>query len=497
MKRSAGILLPVFSLPSPGGIGCFSKEAYEFVDFLKAAGVRCWQVLPMGPTGYGDSPYQSFSTFAGNPYFIDPETLVAEGLLTNKEASSGASFSASGRIDYALLYRERYQLLRLAFGRTEHWREKERKRFGAGNGEWLPDYALFMALKDAHGGQSFFTWEEGLKKRDKTALEEAKRQYAEEIAFYEFLQFEFEREFMALKSYAGEKGIRIIGDLPIYVALDSADVWASPELFALDQNGDPKAVAGCPPDYFAPTGQLWGNPLYDWKAHEKQGYSWWIRRIRHVFHIFDMVRIDHFRGFEAYYSIPFGEPTAEHGVWEKGPGIRLFKAVKKELGKLDIIAEDLGFLTKDVRKLLKKSGYPGMKVLQFAFGEEDSEYLTYHHPENSVAYTGTHDNPTTLAWAEELPKKERRRLCAYLGLPPEASSKELLRGLVRETLVSPAALAVIPLQDLLELGKEARINVPSTLGGNWEWRLSGGELTEELAKKLKKQLKLFGRFHKK
>ncbi len=501
MKRSAGILLPVFSLPGKNRIGCFSREAYEFVDFLKEAGQRYWQVLPLGPTGYGDSPYQSFSTFAGNPYFIDPETLCKEGLLTRKElqeSETGETASAPGKdIDYDALYRIRFRTLRLAFSRAGNYRKKDRERFAEKNRDWLPDYSLFMALKDAHGGKSFFQWEKPLVRRNPEALKEAREKYASDCAFYEFLQYEFRREWRALKKYANEKGIGIIGDLPIYTACDSADFWGRQELFRTDPEGFPVAVAGCPPDAFAETGQLWGNPLYDWEVHRKEGFAWWIRRIGYQLELFDLLRIDHFRGFESFYVIPYGEATAVNGHWEKGPGMTLFRAVEKKLGKLPLIAEDLGFLTPQVRKLLKDSGFPGMKVLQFAFSGPDSGYLIHMHPKNSIVYTGTHDNPPTCAWAEELSGGERMFFLEYFGLSGDVSPGEICRLLVREALASPAKCAIIPIQDYLALGKESRINTPSTLGDNWLWRLPEEELTSALARRLKRQARVFGRFHKK
>ncbi|MBQ9438547.1 MAG: 4-alpha-glucanotransferase [Lachnospiraceae bacterium] len=491
MKRACGILLPVFSLPGNNGIGCFSKDAYQFVDFLKEAGQSWWQVLPLGPTSYGDSPYQSFSTFAGNPYFIDLEDLAKEGLL--KEEELAAASAPGGTIDYAALYRSRFKVLKKAWARASDYRQKAREKFCKENEEWLPDYALFMALKDAHEGKAWMEWEEPIKRREKDALKAARKKYAKEISFYEFLQFEFHRQWKKLRKYANGKGIRIIGDLPIYVAHDSSDVWAYPKLFQMTDGEEPKSVAGCPPDAFSDTGQLWGNPLYDWDFHEKEGYHWWIRRMAHAFWLFDMVRIDHFRGFEAYYAIPYGAKTAEKGTWEKGPGMKLFKALRKELGEKPVIAEDLGFLTKDVRKLLKQSGYPGMKVLQFAFGGPGSEYLNHRHPENCIVYTGTHDNPTTLSWAAELGEREKKFLLNYLDLPKDASPEKICRRLVKEALSSPGFLAIVPLQDYLELGADARINIPSTLGGNWCWRLEGSSLTPSLAKKIKKLAKIYAR----
>ena len=496
LTRTAGILMPVFSLPGRGRIGCFSKEAEEFVDFLGQAGFGLWQVLPLGPTSYGDSPYQSFSTFAGNPYFIDLQEFVREGLLTEKKAEEDYAAEEGTDIDYGALYEIRFKTLKQAFLRADKFLLEDRQRFAEENKAWLPDYCLFMALKDAHGGAPFFSWEEELKLREKNALEQAREKLALDIAFHEFLQYMFYRQWFALKKRANDSGIRIIGDLPIYVAYDSADVWARPELFSLNEELEPLFVAGCPPDAFSEDGQLWGNPLYDWKKHKDEGYAWWIARIRHSLELFDLLRIDHFRGFAGYYAIPAGEETAKNGSWEKGPGRALFSAAEKELGSLPLIAEDLGHLTPDVIKLLNALGYPGMKVLQFAFSGPDNPYLPHNHIANSIVYTGTHDNPTTLSWAGTLPGKERKFLLSYLGMEKKTSPKKIVKRLIREVMASPAKYAVLPLQDCLLLGEQARINTPSTLGSNWMWRLKKGALSEKLVKKLRKQNRLYDRLNK-
>lgn len=402
MKRACGMLLPVASLPSEYGIGAFSKEAYDFVDQLAAAGQRYWQILPLGPTGYGDSPYQSFSAFAGNPYFIDLEVLIARGLLMKAECDAADLGSDAQDIDYEKQYFNRFPLLKKAF---ERWKKQQKKK---GRGEKklreLFEYALtadtreycfYMAVKNHFEGKSFLLWDEDIRTRKPEAVKKYQELCQDEILFYEFLQYEFQEQWAQLKCYANEQGVKIIGDIPIYVAMDSADSWAHPELFQFSVDGQPEAVAGCPPDAFSETGQLWGNPLYRWDYHKKTGYAWWLARMEYSFRLYDVVRVDHFRGFDEYYSIPAKDKTAEFGHWEKGPGYALFKAMKKHFGKLPIIAEDLGFLTPSVLELVKKTGFPGMKVLEFAFDASgESTYLPHRYPKNCVVYTGTHDNMT-------------------------------------------------------------------------------------------------------
>jgi len=492
--RKSGVLLPVSSLPSPYGIGGFSKEAYAFVDFLEAAGQKLWQILPLGPTGYGDSPYQSFSTFAGNPYYIDLDRLVEAGFLTEKECHSGESGENEQYVDYEKLYASRFPLLKKAF----------LKAFAAGvpesleyldfvekNTDWLDDYALYMAVKNAFGGVSWIEWDEDIRLRKPESMEKYRRKLAQEIAYYKYLQYLFALQWMELKHYANEKNIEIIGDIPIYVAFDSADTWAHPELFQLAGDRYPTAVAGCPPDDFSRTGQLWGNPLYNWEYHKETGYQWWLVRMTYCFVWYDIVRIDHFRGFDAYWSVPYGNPTAERGSWEKGPGYDLFKVMKAGLGNKKLIAEDLGFLTPSVLKLVKKTGYPGMKILQFAFdAREENDYLPHNYQPNCIVYTGTHDNDTTRGWFDSLSAKDQRFARKYLNIK---KSTGIHWELIRAALASVADTAVIPMQDYLGLGPEARINTPSTLGGNWEWRLVKGALTEELAEKIKDMTKLYGR----
>ena len=493
MKRASGILMPVASLPSGYGIGCFSKEAYAFVDFLAEAGQSYWQVLPMGPTGYGDSPYQSFSTFAGNPYFVDLEELIQNGWLKKSEAGRTDWGEDPEKTDYAKIYKNRFRLLKKAYQRSGIAKEPEYQAFVKENAFWLEDYALFMALKDANKGKSYLEWEEGLRLHKKTALKKclSDPKLVQTVECYCFIQFMFLRQWNTLKKYANERGISIIGDIPIYVASDSADTWAHPELFQLDTKGYPVAVAGCPPDYFAVTGQLWGNPLYRWEYHKESGYAWWMQRLEYCFRLYDIVRIDHFRGFDEYYSIPYGNPTAEFGKWLKGPGYDLFAVMKKRLGKKEIIAEDLGFLTPGVKRLVKKTGYPGMKVLEFAFdSNEDNDYLPHNYDKNCVVYTGTHDNDTTKGWFEQLNRKDQVCAKEYLGIK---SGKQIVWALIRLAMASVADTVIIPMQDYLELGAEARINIPSTLGNNWNWRMKAGVCTPALAARIRKMTVLFGR----
>jgi len=493
MERASGILLPVSSLPSEYGIGCFSKEAYEFVDCLVEAGQKYWQILPLGPTGYGDSPYQSFSTFAGNPYFIDPCTLVEEGLLTTEECERFDFVSHINYVEYDKIYNGRFALLRMAYARFLKKVPQEFYEFCEEQKYWLEDYCLFMAIKTSINSSGWMDWQDGLRVREHDTITKCKEQLKDEINFFRFQQYKFFEQWLKLKSYANEQGIRIIGDVPIYVAKDSADAWCGPELFQFDEEGKPKGVAGCPPDAFSATGQLWGDPLYDWDYHEKTEYEWWVNRIRHCFRLYDVVRIDHFRAFDAYYSIPATDETAEHGHWEDGPGMKLLRRLKDVLGELDIIAEDLGFLTPSVYELLAASGYPGMKVLQFAFDEsEDSEYLPHKYTENCVVYTGTHDNETSEGWYAAIDEREKAFVNDYLGYDPQDRERFSMR-FARVAMASNAKLCVIPLQDYLGLGNEARINHPSTVGANWKWRMSKGVFTGELAKEIKRLTGLYGR----
>lgn len=492
MRRS-GVLMPISSLPGAYGIGTFSKEAYDFVDFLKASGQKLWQILPLGPTGYGDSPYQAFSTFAGNPYFIDLEKLIEEGLLTKEECDELDWGGNAEYVDYSNLYASKFKVLRLAFSRINLIEDSKFWEFITRNLDWVPNYALYMAVKNANGGACWTEWPEDIRLRKESAIEEYKETYKDEILFYEFLQYLFAKQWNALKKYANENGIKIVGDVPIYVSFDSADLWANPELFQLDEKNVPLAVAGVPPDAFSKTGQLWGNPLYRWDYHKKTGYAWWIKRMKHCYKLYDVVRVDHFRGFEAYYSVPAQDKTAERGVWKKGPGLDLFKAIEAELGKKEIIAEDLGFLTPEVLKMLEESGYPGMKVLQFAFYENsDSAYLAQNHVKNSVVYTGTHDNQTTLGWYQTLTKKDRDFLEEYTGI---TSWKNVCSVMIRFAMMSVCDTCVVPMQDYLELNDSARINEPGSLGNNWKWRMKKDvtEQYKELSKRIYKLTKMYGR----
>lgn len=489
--RKSGILLPVSSLPSAYGIGSFSKEAYQFIDFLKAAGQKLWQILPLGPTGYGDSPYQSFSTFAGNPYYIDLEKLIEEGLLTREEAAACDFGSHPEYVDYEKLYFSRFELLHKAFERFRVMPRPAYSEFMRNNADWLDDYAFYMAVKNHFDGKSWLEWDEDIKLRTESALSAYKADLKDEIEFYKFQQYEFHKQWMDLKSYANDRGIEIVGDIPIYVALDSADTWAGRELFQLDEEGIPTAVAGCPPDAFSATGQLWGNPLYRWDYHKTTGYSWWMKRLRHCFSLYDIVRIDHFRGFDEYYAIPYGDKTAEFGQWEKGPGCDLFDMMKRVIGEKSVIAEDLGFLTDTVIEMVHKTGFPGMKILQFAFNpSEESDYLPHNYKTNCVVYTGTHDNDTTRSWYDTLDAASRDFARRYLNL---FNDNQATTEFVRAALASVADTAIIPMQDYLELGTEARINTPSTLGDNWKWRMKKDACTSELAEKIRKLSKLYGR----
>ncbi len=490
--RKSGILMPVSAIPSKYGIGGFSKQAYEFVEACKKAGQSYWQILPLGPTGYGDSPYQSFSTFAGNPYYIDLEALIEEGLLTAKECGEADYGDREDRVDYEKIYRTRFAILRKAFERSNIARNQDFSEFCADNAFWLEDYALYMAVKNSFGGKSWSEWDDDIRTREEDALKYYRQKYAKEIQFYQFQQYEFAKQWKALKEYANKSGIEIIGDIPIYVAFDSADTWANPELFQLDADCVPIAVAGCPPDAFAVTGQLWGNPLYDWDYHAQTDYEWWMKRIEYCFTLYDVVRIDHFRGFDEYYSIPYGDLTAEFGHWEKGPGYDIFRTMKERLGERRVIAEDLGFLTDSVVELVQKTGYPGMKIVQFAFDSRsgDSDYLPHHYTKNSVVYTGTHDNDTTLGWYDTLSRRDRLFANAYLDIH---SRKKVPWSFIRAAFASVSDTCIIPMQDYLELGGEARFNFPSTLGGNWEWRMRDGEFTDALAKRIYRMTKLYAR----
>ncbi len=491
--RASGILLPIASLPSQYGIGDLSKGAYDFIDMLFAAGQKYWQILPVGPTGYGDSPYQSFSTFAGNPYFIAPDKLAEDGLLTEDELKVFDFGNDTGSIDYGKLYKSRFTMLKKAFLRTDPEKDTSFWQFIQRNASWLEEYALYMAVKDKYLGKSWSEWPENIKFREPKALAEYREELCENVMFYRFIQYQFSKQWSMLKTYAEEKNIKIIGDLPIYVAFDSADTWANRELFLLDEKMEPKAVAGCPPDAFSKDGQLWGNPLYHWEEHKRSGYRWWMERIKHCFALYDVVRIDHFKGFDEFYSIPPKDRTAAHGHWEKGPGIDFFREVEKQLGKVDIIAEDLGYITDSVRALLQQSGYPGMKILEFAFdSREDSDYLPHNYNKNCIVYTGTHDNDTIPGWFESLDEEDRTMALAYMGLN-KSQIKDINWAFIRLAQQSVAKTCIIPMQDYLGLGSESRINIPSTLGNNWKWRLKKGDFNTALAEKIRSITKIYGR----
>ncbi len=488
--RESGILMHITSLPGPYGVGTMGKYAREFVDFLKEAGQSCWQILPLTPTGYGDSPYQSCSTFAGNYYLIDLETLIAEGLLKKSEVSKIKWCDREDKADFGLLYNNRLKVLRLAYGRFRGGKEFE--KFCADQAAWLPDYALFMALKGRNGGKPWYQWEDDLKFRDVDAMDEIREELKDELRFYSFVQFKFFEQWTALRSYANDSGIKIIGDVPIYVPLDSVEVWSNPELFQLDEELDPIDVAGCPPDCFSEDGQLWGNPLYAWEKHEKTGFAWWVSRMAAAAKLYDIVRLDHFRGFEAYWAVPYGDKTARNGKWVKAPGMAFVRALKKNLPELKIIAEDLGFLTQEVLDLLKESGYPGMKVLQFGFdAKAPSEYVPYNHIPNSVVYTSTHDSHTCLQWLQETDEETLDYATAYMGLNEEEG---LTWGVIRTAMASVSNLAMAQFQDYLELGEEGRMNCPGILSDcNWTWRAKCGTMTSALAKRIHRLTVIYGR----
>lgn len=489
--RTGGILMHISSLPSEYGIGTMGKEARRFVDFLVKAGQTYWQILPLCPTSYGDSPYQSFSSFAGNPYFIDLEFLCKDGLLTEQECKSYFWGNKKTEVDYGILYKNRYDLLKRAYERFVRKRHKDYEIFCKEEEEWLDNYALFMALKDANGGISWLRWKDDLRFRKKETMNKARESYAKEIDFYKMLQYLFFKQWRSLKEYANKKGIQIIGDVPIYVAADSADVWANPEQFYLDKNLMPIEVAGCPPDAFTEDGQLWGNPLFRWDVMKKDDYSWWTKRIAAMSRLYDVVRIDHFRGFDSYYAIPAQDKTARNGIWRKGPGIELFRIMEAKLGRLHIIVEDLGFLTPSVIKMVEDSGFPGMKLLQFAFDpREESDYLPHNYQKHSVVYTGTHDNDTILGWMKTAPRESVNFAKKYLNLTKEEGYHW---GMMRGAWASISDLAVVPMQDILGLDSRARMNIPSTLGTNWKWRADKKMMTTALAGKVRRYMKMYGR----
>ncbi|MEA4911023.1 MAG: 4-alpha-glucanotransferase [Oscillospiraceae bacterium] len=491
-QRAGGILLPVFSLPSAHGIGSFGRAAYDFVDFLAAAGQRWWQVLPLGCTGCGDSPYQSVSAFAGSPLYIDLDLLAADGLLTAAEIAAADEDADAARVDYERLTDARGPLLRLAFARGRARDAAAVAAFAAENADWLPDFALYMALKEENGRRAWNAWpEDDLRLHESAAVARRAGALDSELDFYIYLQFLFFKQWSELKSYANRRGVRILGDLPIYVAMDSADVWARRSDFCLDAQGGPLEVAGVPPDYFSADGQLWGNPLYDWERQRRDGYAWWLRRLRFAGAMFDAVRIDHFRGFDSYWAVPASAATAREGRWREGPGLPFIEALRRELPDARLVAEDLGTLTDSVRALLRAAGYPGMKVLEFAFDPDgSSSYLPRALPENCLCYTGTHDNAPLAAWCSALDAAAEDFARRYLGI---GEKEDLCAAVLQAGLASDAGLFIAQLQDWLGLGRQARINTPGTVGGNWVWRLSAGALSGALAERIARQTRAAGR----
>ncbi len=487
--RESGILMHITSLPGPYGIGTMGKNAYHFVDFLHKAGQSYWQILPLSPTGFGDSPYQAFSSCAGNHYLIDLDTLVKEGLLKKEEIQDICWGEDPCRVSFGYLYENRVKVLKLAFRRFTP--NEDYRAFLEASESWLPDYALFMALKDCLGG-SWLDWPEELRLHEAAALEEKRQELWEEVELQYFLQYQFDKQWKALRAYANSKGIRIIGDVPIYVPLDSADVWAAPELFQLDESRHPTVVAGCPPDAFTEDGQLWGNPIYDWQKMKEDGYRWWIRRLEAAAKLYDVIRIDHFRGFESYWAVPYGDKTARYGKWVKGPDHDFIKMMQREFPDLDFIAEDLGFMTPEVRQLQVDSGYPGMKVIEFAFdSREESDYLPHLYPVDSVCYTGTHDNVTLKQWFDEASPEDVAYAKVYLGLN---KAEGYHWGMIRGGMGSVSKLFVAQMQDYLNLGKEARMNFPGTVSmDNWTWRAKKGFDSDRLAQKIYTVTKRYGR----
>lgn len=505
LSRGSGILLHPTSLPGTWGIGDLGSTAYQFVDFLKSTGQSWWQILPLGPTGYGNSPYMSFSAFAGNPLLISPEKLVEDGFLSKTDVQNSLSFSDE-HVDYPRVIECKHSIFRRSYEQFKanppgelqqaflHFREKE--------ASWLEDFSLFMTLKETHGGKAWTDWEPSLTGRDSQALQECSRRHRDTMEYHRFLQYLFFHQWSALKRYSHAQGVRIIGDLPIYIAHDSSDVWAHPDLFYLDDQGRPLVVAGVPPDYFSATGQRWGNPIYRWETRARSGYQWWIDRFRANLALVDVIRLDHFRGFEAYWEVPASEPHAINGRWVKGPGSELFAALKAALGELPVIAEDLGVITPEVETLRETCGFPGMRILQMAFGHDPKahHYRPHNYTQNSIVYTATHDHNTTVGWYSAEPGQEttqskteiveeRAEVLRYLG----TDGHEIHWDMIRLAMSSVAQLAIIPLQDVLGLRSACRMNRPGTLKGNWEWRFHSKQLTEEEKIRLRNLTDLFDR----
>ena len=477
-KRSSGVLMHITSLPGKFGIGTFGKSAYDFVDFLEETNQTYWQILPLTTTSYGDSPYQSFSAVAGNLNLIDFSLLKEDGLLEESDYVKVNFGENPEKVDYALLFEARRPILEKAVANTSKNSEvlAEIEKFEAENSSWLADYAEYMAIKESFGYKSFIHWDEDIKKGEETAREKYRTELQDSIRYYTVTQYFFFKQWLALKEYANEKGIKIIGDMPIYVSADSVEMWTMPELFKVDENNEPLYVAGCPADDFSPTGQLWGNPIYDWEKHKEQGFSWWIYRVQESFKIYDVLRIDHFKGFSDFWQIDKDAENAVNGTWEAGPGIELFQKIKEQLGDLPIVAENLGFIDAKAEKLLDDSGYPGMKILQFAFPGEDNLDRPHHYTQNSVAYTGTHDNDVVNGWYEKLSESERKLVSEYLN---RRDDETITEAMIRGIYSSVSDYAIVTMQDLLDKDATSRINVPSTVGGNWEWRMVAEDLTEE------------------
>lgn len=494
-ERSSGILFHPTSLPGKYGIGTLGKEAYAFIDFLKKSRQKLWQIFPLGPTGYGDSPYQSFSSFAGNPYLIDFDLLIEAHLLSEEDLRDVFFGDNEEYIDYGAIYNQKYPLLRKAYenfkSSDNHEMRENLEHFKRENASWLNDYSLYISLKNHFNGLPWNEWAHDIKNREHGAMEHYKNELADDIEYHNFIQFLFFKQWGDVKRYANENGIKIIGDIPIFVAADSSDAWANPEIFLFDEERKPVKVAGVPPDYFSATGQLWGNPLYNWQKLKETNYSWWVERVRANLSTCDIIRIDHFRGFEAYWAVPYGDDTAINGQWEPGPGIDLFNAIKSQLGELPIIAEDLGLMTQGVIDLREATGFPGMKILGFAFDSgEENDYLPHTYTKNCVVYTGTHDNDTLIGWFQKAKEEDRQFARDYLN---SRSDDEIHWDAIRGAWSSVASIAISPVQDFLGLGSEARINTPGVAAGNWQWRLKHGVLTDELADRIAKLTKVYSR----
>ena len=494
-ERSSGILFHPTSLPGKYGIGTLGKEAYAFIDFLKKSRQKLWQIFPLGPTGYGDSPYQSFSSFAGNPYLIDFDLLIEAHLLSEEDLRDVFFGDNEEYIDYGAIYNQKYPLLRRAYenfkSSDNHEMRENLEHFKRENASWLNDYSLYISLKNHFNGLPWNEWAHDIKNREHGAMEHYRNELADDIEYHNFIQFLFFKQWGDVKRYANENGIKIIGDIPIFVAADSSDAWANPEIFLFDEERKPVKVAGVPPDYFSATGQLWGNPLYNWQKLKETNYSWWVERVRANLSTCDIIRIDHFRGFEAYWAVPYGDDTAINGQWEPGPGIDLFNAIKSQLGELPIIAEDLGLMTQGVIDLREATGFPGMKILGFAFDSgEENDYLPHTYTKNCVVYTGTHDNDTLIGWFQKAKEEDRQFARDYLN---SRSDDKIHWDAIRGAWSSVANMAISPVQDFLGLGSEARINTPGVAAGNWQWRLRHGVLTDELAERIAKLTRVYSR----